>query len=289
MRYFKELSNRNRLVSEYTCNAATSLLDTSSYAMKFVISGIEKCIVNSRAMSIFPDNFTIINAGTDYCSLIDSITPVHTLTLHLNTKFVEDFNRCFFLEEEDLLAHAEFKNKPEFVETLYPLHGNIRYNLAHLKRQLDKGLQDEMLLNEYLYHCLTGYYQVYYKEIDDKYQSLSFLKTKTKKEVFRRLLLAKEYLHSNSYKDIKLEDLATYCCLSINHLLRTFKEAYGKSPHQYLTQLRLDRAKALLKTTDYPLSEISGLVGFENVSSFVRLFKTSAGITPFKYKKGHAF
>lgn len=174
------------------------------------------------------------------------------------------------------------------METLYSLSGNIKYNLAHLARQIEKGLQDEMLLNEYLYHCLFGYYQVYYKEINDKYQSLSFLKAKTQKEVFRRLLLAKEYLLSNFYKEIKLEDLATYCCLSVNHLLRTFKEVYGQSPHQYLTQLRLDRAKSLLKNTDYPLSEISCLVGFENVSSFVRLFKTSAGVTPFKYKKGYA-
>ncbi len=288
MRYFKELSNRNRIVSEQTCNAVVNLQDTSCYVIKFVISGSEKCIVNSRAMSIFPDSFTVINAGTDYCSLIDSISPVHTLTLYLDTKFVEDFNRCFSLDHEDLLAHTESKDKPRFMETLYPLVGNLNYNIAHLKKQIDNGIEDEMLLNEYLHHCLIGYYQIYTQEIDNKYQRLSFLKTKTKKEIFRRLLLAKEYLHSNSDKEVKLEDLAKYCCLSTNHLLRTFKEAFGKSPWQYLIQLRLDRAKSFLRTTDYPLSEIICLVGFESLSSFVRLFKTSVGITPFKYKKLNA-
>jgi len=287
MRYFKELSNRNKLVIGYTCNSATGGLDNSYYVIKFVMLGIEKCIVNNREMNIFPDNFTIINAGTDYSSLIDSITPVHTLSLYLNTQFVEDFNRSFFLGEEDLLTHSEFEKKPEFVETLYPLHGNIRYNLSHLKRQIDQGLQDEMLLNEYLHHCLLGYYQIYHKEIDEKFRSLNFIKEKTRKEVFRRLLLAKEYLHSNSNKNVRLEDVADYCCLSINHLLRTFKNAYGLSPHQYLMQLRLDRAKGLLKATNYSLSDITCLVGFESVSSFVRLFKSSVGTTPFKYRKIH--
>lgn len=285
MRYFKELSNRNRIVSEYTCNAVSNMQDTSCYVIKFVMSGSEKCIVNSRAMSIFPDNFTAINAGTDHCSLIDSIIPVSTLAIYLNTQFVEDFNRLFFLDHEQLLAHTELKEKPQFVETLYPLMGNLRYNIAHLKRQIDKGVEDEMLLNEYLHHCLFGYYQIYHKEIDEKYQSLEFLKAKTRKEIFRRLLLAKEYLHGNLYKEIKLEDLAKYSCLSINHLLRTFKKAYGQSPHQYLIQLRLDRAKWLLKTTDYPSNEITRLVGFESPSSFVRLFKTCMGITPSKYRE----
>lgn len=285
MRYFKELSNRNRIVSEQTCNAVVNLQDTSCYVIKFVISGSEKCIVNSRAMSIFPDSFTIINAGTDHCSLIDSITPVHTLTIYLNTQFVDDFHRMFFLDHEQLFTHTVLNEKPKFVETIYPLTGNLKYNIAHLKKQIDKGEENEMLLNEYLYHCLFGYYQIYYKEIDEKYQSLEFIKTKTRKEVFRRLLLAREYLHGNLYKEIKLEDLAKYCCLSVNHLLRTFKKAYGQSPYQYLIQLRLDRAKLLLRTTDYPSSEITRLVGFESLSSFVRLFKTCVGMTPSQYKK----
>ena len=288
MRYFKELSNRNKLVSEYTCNAIFSNQDHSCYAIKFVNSGIEKCIINNRAMSIFPDNFAVINAGTDYCSLIDSINPVHTLTIYLDTKFVEDFNRCFSLKHDDLLADAKFNSKPQFVETLYPLVGNLSYNIAHLKKHIDNGIEDEMLLNEYLHHCLFGYYQIYHQEIDKKYQSLSFLRAKTQKEIFRRLLLAKEYLNSNSDKDVKLEDLAKYCCLSISHLLRTFKEAYGKTPYQYLIQLRLDRAKLLLRTTDYSASEITRLVGFENLSSFVRLFKNCIGMTPSRYKKANA-
>ena len=285
MRYFKELSNRNKLVSEYTCNAVVNLQDISCYVIKFVISGTETCIVNSRALSIYPDSFTVVNAGTEHFSLIDSITPVNTLAIYLNTQFVEDFNHSFFLGHEQLLTHTELKEKPQFVETLYPLVGNLWYNIKHLKRQIDKGIEDEILLNEYLHHCLLGYYQIYHKEIDEKYQSLEFIKTKTRKEVFRRLLLAKEYLHGNLCKEIKLEDLAKYSCLSVNHLLRTFKKAYGKSPYQYLTQLRLDRAKMLLKTTDYTSSEITRLIGFESLASFVRLFKTSMGVTPTKYRE----
>ena len=103
--------------------------------------------------------------------------------------------------------------------------------------------------------------------------------------IIRRLNIAKDYLYSNYNQNITLDELADHACLSVNHLLRTFKQAFGVSPHQFLIQLRLQRAQLLLKSTDYSITEVVGLVGFECPSSFIRLFKTHYKITPLKYRQ----
>lgn len=284
MRYVKELSNRNKIVSENTCKSFFKPSDREAYTLKFVFAGEEKCTVNKRNISIFPDSFIVLNHGTDYNTTIDSITPVNTLSLAFDASFVKDFSSTCQLSDENLLD-GKSKNAPLFLETLYPFVGDMKYNVLHLKSQIDKGLDNEMLINEYLHHCLLNYYGIYHKEITQKVNRLSFIKTKTKEEIIKRLVLAKEYINSNYNTDVSLDDISAYCCLSVNHLLRTFKEAYGISPYQYLMQLRINRAKHLLKTTDYPLGEIVGLIGFENTSSFIRLFKNSVCMTPSKFRK----
>jgi AraC family transcriptional regulator len=54
------------------------------------------------------------------------------------------------------------------------LKGDLFFNINHLKHHLDRGLQDELLINEYLYHCLINYYQIFNEEIFQKAQSLNF-------------------------------------------------------------------------------------------------------------------
>ncbi len=284
MRYVRELSNRNRIISENTCKSFYKPLDNTAYTIKFVFSGVENCTINKRNISIFPDSFVVLNKGTEYNSAIDSITPVNTLSLSFDENFVRDFNNTCWLDSDSLLE-GKSQSAPLFMETLYPFMGDMRYNVTHLKNQIEKGHDNEILMNEYLHHCLLNYYNIYHQEVAQKVECLSFIKTKTKEEILKRLMLAKEYINSSFNKNVLLEDVSAYCCLSVNHLLRTFKEAYGISPYQYLMQLRLNRAKHLLTTTDYSLNEIVGLVGLENTSSFIRLFKYNAQITPSKFRK----
>lgn len=284
MRYVKELSNRNKIISEHTCEALYEQ-QNDAYTIKFVFNGAEDCEINKRRFCIYPDTFAVVNAGTNFCSKIDSINPVNTLAVSFGENFIKDFHHTFSSSSESLLDGKEAKEAPAFIESLYPFSGDMRFNVLHLKKQLDKGLKDEMLINEYMYHCLLNYYKIYDREVVQKLDRLSFIKTKTREEVLKRLTLAKEYICSNYDQNITLEDIAEQACLSVNHLLRTFKEAYETSPYQFLMQLRLNRAKGLLQTTSYSLNEIVGLVGFECPSSFIRLFKNTFNITPLKYRK----
>ncbi|WP_345948048.1 AraC family transcriptional regulator [Mucilaginibacter sp. PAMB04274] len=284
MKYQKVLKNNNKIASDTTCQKQQMQM-ADNLSIRFVFSGSETYHIGKRQLAVHPDTFLILNEDTQFTSRIDAIDPVQSFALTFDRTYLSDFLRSQTLTEEALLANPA--DKPvlyNFEETLYPLKGDMRYNLLHLKEQTERGLQDEFLLNEYLYHCLINYYKVYQEEIFDKEARLTFLNHSTKIEILRRLNLAKEYMLGNYDQSISLDDIAEYACLSVNHFLRTFKQAFDMSPHQYLTKVRLQRARHLIKTTNMPINEIVHLVGFECPSSFIRLFKSKYHTTPLQYK-----
>jgi AraC-like DNA-binding protein len=285
MDYSKTLRNNNKIYSR-TSSRQQSLQYTSDFSLRFVLSGSERYDLGRRNLSIYPDSFLILNRGTQYASDAESGMPVQSFCLNFDQQFLQDFKDCYTFNDNKLLTRGlSSRQSQEFDETIYPFRGDIRYNVQHLKHHLDKGTQDELLINEYLHHCLLNYFNIYNEEILNKANKLNFLNPATKMEILRRLNMAKEYLYSNYNQNISLDDLADHACLSVNHLLRTFKQAFGVSPHQFLIQLRLQRAQILLKSTNYAINEVVGLVGFECPSSFIRLFKTHYHITPLKYRQ----
>lgn len=78
--------------------------------------------------------------------------------------------------------------------------------------------------------------------------------------------------------------LARVACLSAHHFHRTFRELFGRTPHGYLTALRLERARTLLAHTETPVTKVCLAVGFESLGSFSARFHREAGISPTAYR-----
>ena len=285
MKYNRILVNKNEIISEVTCDAYYPML-TGKYAFNAVFSGEVNYIIEKRQLTLVPGSFIFLNYDTCYSNKIDSSVEVSTLSVLFDPDFVHDFEYSNFSDSLTLLdSPLGFKqSQPRFIESIYALQGNIKFNLLHLTRHIESGINDQLLLNEYLNHCLINYYNLYHSEIISREASLKFLTRSTKTEILRRLSIARDYMISNYNKNVRLEDIAQTACLSINHLLRTFKQAYQQSPHQFLTKIRLQQAKHLLKNTDYPVNEIVDIVGFECPSSFIRLFKNSFHVSPGQYR-----
>lgn len=103
--------------------------------------------------------------------------------------------------------------------------------------------------------------------------------------VDRRLRRAIEFMHDNFADEIALDEIAAAAYLSEYHFARLFKQICGITPHVYLANLRLDRARKLLAETTLPISEIASAVGYQSQSHFTKIFKSITGVTPRVYRE----
>ena len=95
---------------------------------------------------------------------------------------------------------------------------------------------------------------------------------------------AKEYITLHYQKDISLDDVSREVDISPYYFSKLFKEATGENFIDYLTNMRIDKAKELLDNTDLSMKEICVEVGYSNPNYFSRIFKKIVGVTPTEYK-----
>jgi AraC-like DNA-binding protein len=100
----------------------------------------------------------------------------------------------------------------------------------------------------------------------------------------RHLLKAKDLADAHYWEPLGVEQLAHAAGLSRAHFSREFRAAFGESPHTYLLTRRMERAAALLRTTDRSVADVCFSVGLQSVGSFTTSFKRTYGVTPTAYR-----
>ncbi|WP_263419910.1 AraC family transcriptional regulator [Terriglobus albidus] len=95
---------------------------------------------------------------------------------------------------------------------------------------------------------------------------------------------ALQYLEANCHRNLSLEELSQHSPYGVSHFTRVFQKTVGLTPHAYLLQLRVERAKSLVHS-GVPLSDASGALGFVDQSHLTRHFKRIFGVTPGQYAR----
>jgi transcriptional regulator GlxA family with amidase domain len=99
-------------------------------------------------------------------------------------------------------------------------------------------------------------------------------------ELLRRLLRAKDRMDAASHEQWPVRRLAQVSCVSDAHFARSFRQAFGVPPHRYLLTLRIERATALLRDTDLPITDIAFQTGWKSLGTFGRTFRDVTGEAP---------
>jgi transcriptional regulator GlxA family with amidase domain len=99
------------------------------------------------------------------------------------------------------------------------------------------------------------------------------------------LCRVRDWMREGLEEPLTLADLSLEAGLSEWHLLRAFRAAFGETPHEYLTRLRLERARELLTITNRSVTEICFDVGFTSLGSFSTLFRRHVGLSPAAYRR----
>jgi AraC family transcriptional regulator len=192
---------------------------------------------------------------------------------YLHVQVPIQFLRSFALETMDidpdrLEIATEFRTRdPQLEQTLMLLRAELYKNGC-------LGLYIESLTNILAVNLLRGY-STNQPRIPILEGGLSD----------RKIIQISEYINDRLDREIKLADLAALVGVSQFHFSRLFKQSMGISPHQYLLQQRIERAKQLLKNSKEAIVEIAFQCGFNSQSHLGKHFREITGMTPNHYRK----
>ena len=124
--------------------------------------------------------------------------------------------------------------------------------------------------------------QGYYR-LTEHNQSMEFHDLNT--DIVDEIERAGRYFEEHYNEEINIEQYAVSRNMSTSWFNRSFRSAMGTSPMRFILDVRIRNAQVLLETTDYSISVIAGLVGYDNPLYFSRLFRKAKGLSPAKYRK----
>jgi AraC family transcriptional regulator len=248
------------------------------------LAGTSHCFTDGRTVAVNGPNFFISNRFQKYTLEIDSKEPVETFNIHFGEHFSEGVLGALLTPADKILNDGpqQSVHTVAFYNRLYRCDENIFRLARSLQQTQSENYFDKLLFDEQLEQLLV-YLLRNHRHILQQVARLPAIKPATKLELFKRLSLATDYMHTCNYQDMDLDQLAATACLSKYHFLRLFRQAYGLSPHQYIQQLRLEKAKLLLIQTSFAVQDIADMLGFENSQSFSRFFFRATGAYPSQY------
>jgi AraC family transcriptional regulator len=100
----------------------------------------------------------------------------------------------------------------------------------------------------------------------------------------QKLRRAVDYIEANLHRDLSVAEIAHQVTMSESHFSHVFRSSVGLSPHRYVRDRRIERAKTLLRECDMPLGEIAQKIGCSSASNFSVLFHSATGTTPSTYR-----
>jgi len=255
-------------------------------SFKTVLRGEEWYTVNHRRLAVSPGRFLVLNDDQTYSCRINKGEKVSVLSIFFKKEFASAVFHDARHEEESLLDDPFPKPAKalEFSQTLYSLVSPLKLQLSNLISALETYDADVDRIDEHLTFLLLELIRSHQSE-SVRSKKVSAVKPATRAELYRRLCIARDVLHSSYMDRLDLNKISALSCLSVPQLIRQFKAVFNTTPHRYLGEVRVRRAAELLEFSDKPVHEITWECGFENVSAFCRAFKSAYGVQPLRLRK----
>ena len=247
-------------------------------------SGESYAGVGRQRVRVDAQYYFLSNPDEHYTLEIDSVRPVETFNIHFGGHFTNGFYDSLVLPAGQLLeSDPAHPGRPvAFFNKLYRRDGSFNA-ILHAIQQSHRDGTDALLLDEQL-AALLGHLLREHRQLEKELRKLPPVKQSTRLEIYRRLSQAADYLCTYYDRSVSLDELARVACLSKFHFLRLFKIAFGRSPHQFLIGVRIEKARQLLGSTTLSVAELALRLGFPDPSSFSRAFYQAHRLYPTAYR-----
>ena len=268
--YYSELNNW------FTRNAIRS------FSLKYVV---DRCIyykVGNKEHAVSAGNFLLACKQPNVNAYFESKQVVKSVCIDICPATVAEAFTVLSAQQDHNFDNylAGYFKTPEFFETVCPAgaapFGRKLEDLAaaiadghaiqHVNKEWFLDLVEKIIFHEYgNYLALNG---------------IRSVKSETRKEILRRLKMAKKYMDDEFLGIDEISQVASICNMSEFHFFRSFRQAFAITPYQYLLHKRLELAKDLLQKGELSVTQIAGYCNFPDVFTFSKAFKRQFNNTP---------
>src|SRR5437588_6866510 len=257
----------------------------SLLSIKAVLSGRVVLTIDGRKLMAREGSFVVVNDRQRFALTIESRELTTMFCIFFARGFVEDIWRSTVTPTSELLDDSTpDPRQTRFFDRIETQTESVLPSLRPFQRLISSGQLTPARWDETFLRLGTELVQAQ-EEVLRRARKIPAAKSSTRLELCRRLLRGRDFLLSSWDHRLKLNDVARQACLSPYHFHRAFTRFFGKTPHHFLSDYRLERAAAQLRRTERSVTELSSDCGFESLPSFSNLFQRRYGISPREYRR----
>lgn len=247
------------------------------------LQGESEVSVGKRSARLRENLYFITNQDQHYTLEVNHTPGTEVFNVHFGEYWVDQAFDAIRKSPDNLLDETVFTRPFERIEFFNRIsQRDVR--LTQLLRELKETSHDRLAEEEKLFSLLLCLLQQD-QRLKTAQLQLPVVKKSTRMEIMTRLLASTDYIYTHFHEDISLDTLARESCFSKFHFLRLFTLAFGKTPYQFVNQLRIERAKILLMNPTLDIKSIAKSLGFQDASSFSRLFYKTTNSYPTQFRR----
>lgn len=231
------------------------------YELELLIEGEGYEIINGIKYDIKPNTLFLFHP-TDYHQII-ATKPLKIFNVAFTDSIIDEKNIINFLDYDNGIVINLSENKLKQVRSTIEIIRDIFYGNRSNKELILTHLVNALLL------IIIGSHELKNNTITTKKQNVDVLK----------------YIQNNFQKNPSLEELSQFCGYQKNYFCEYFKKNFNTTYKEYLSSVKINHSKKLLKLTNKSIKEIATECGFNSANNFIRKFKETSIITPKEYRQ----
>lgn len=257
-------------------HAVSPVEAVSQFEINFIRQGRFGYRLNKKEYAFNSQTVMLVNAGAEQIFFHDHEVPDECTNIEVDAELLEEANTAFWKKE-----YAGNFKLPRILlpRPLLPLTPALDCLHAHLLATLQRRHEAGMALKTET--LLIRLVEEIYKTLYDRQPEFR-LEEKLKNRHLETIERARHFMLANYQREITLTEIARQAFASVFHFSRLFKQFTGRSPHQYLLELRLQHALLLLRNTSLSVSEICFASGFNSFPHFIASFTRRYRVSPSK-------